>query len=222
MPDIFDEVEEDLRAERMRRMLRRYGGLLVAAAVVVVVGVAGYEAWVWHQSRGALSVAETYLAATKAADAPPGADRAAADPLLAEVVAKGGAGYRALARLRQAALLAEAGDVKAANAVWDRVAADGPDPLLRDFADLQWILHNVDAGDPAALTARLARLTAPGNPWHGLADEAQALLQLRQGQIDAARDTLRLLAQDTGAPQGVRQRASGLLEQIGPVKATGS
>ncbi len=221
MPDIFDEVEEDLRADRMKRMLVRYGGVLAAAAFAVVVAVAGYQAWTWYKGRHALEVAGTYLAAVKAAEAPAGPARDAARPQLAELAANAPSGYRTLARLREAALLAEAGDLPAANAAWDTVAADGgADRLLRDLADLQWALHNLDSGEPAAVAARLQKLAAPTSPWHGLANEAQALLSLRQGQVDAARDTLRLLAQDTAAPEGVRQRAGGLLEQIGKANET--
>lgn len=224
MPDIFDEVEEDLRADRLRRMLLRYGGLLAAAALAVVIGVAGWQGWVWYQGRNSLKTAEAYLVATKAADGaaggaaggPTGPARDEAQQLLANVAASGGPGYRTLARLREAALLADAGNLAGADAAWDEVAADGgADPLLRDFASLQWAWHNLDAGDPATVAARLQKLAAPNAPWHGLASEAQALLALRQGHVDAARDTLRLLVQDTGAPQGVRQRAGGLLEQIG-------
>ena len=55
----------------------------------------------------------------------------------------------------------------------------------------------------------------PTNPWHALAQEAEALLDLRQGQTDAARQALRQLAQDTTAPPGVRGRANGLLARLG-------
>ena len=51
MPDIFDEVAEDLRAERTHKLLRRYGGVLVMAAVLVVVAAAGYEGWKQYQGR---------------------------------------------------------------------------------------------------------------------------------------------------------------------------
>ncbi len=45
LSDIFDEVDEDLRADRARKLLQKYGGLLVGAAVLVVIGVGGFKAW---------------------------------------------------------------------------------------------------------------------------------------------------------------------------------
>ena len=45
MPDIFDEVSEDLRAERAQQMLKKYGGLLVAAAALVLAGTGAWQGW---------------------------------------------------------------------------------------------------------------------------------------------------------------------------------
>ena len=41
MVDIFDEVEEDLRAERAAKLLKKYAWLIIAAAVAVVGASAG-------------------------------------------------------------------------------------------------------------------------------------------------------------------------------------
>ena len=65
------------------------------------------------------------------------------------------------------------------------------------------------------LASRLKPLTVPDNPWRALAEEAQALLDLRQGHTDAARQALKRLGQDVTAPDGVRGRANGLLARLG-------
>ena len=48
-----------------------------------------------------------------------------------------------------------------------------------------------------------------------LALEQQALIQMRSGAPDAARDILRQLAADVTVPEGVRNRANGLLAKLG-------
>jgi hypothetical protein len=216
VPDIFDEVDEDLRADRARKALARYGGLVVLGAALVVAGVAGWQVWKGHAAKENTRVAQLFLTALDGAAGPPGDARKAAALALAEVARDGNAGYRALAGLRGAALQADSGDAAAAEALWFQVAADpSADRLLRDAAVLQSVLHQIDSGDPAALADRLKPLAAPDNPWHALAEEAQALLDLRQGRTDAARDTLKRLAQDVTAPEGVRGRANGLLARLG-------
>jgi hypothetical protein len=216
VPDIFDEVNEDLRADRARTQLRRYGGLVALAAVLVVVGVGGWKAWQWQQGRQTAVVAQSFITALDAAAGPAGEARTAAVQDLARLGRDAPVGYRTLARLREASLQADAGNLAAAETLWNQVANDGSaDRLLRDAAVLQSVLHQIDSGDPAALAARLKPLAAPDNPWHPMAEEAQALLDLRQGRNDAARDTFRRLGQDVTAPDGVRGRANGLLSRLG-------
>ncbi len=216
MPDIFDEVDEDLRADRARKALQRYGGLILFAALLVVAGAGGWQAWKSHAAKETARVAQLFLAGLDGAAGPPGDGRTAAILELEQVTHDGGPGYRTLARLRAAALKADAGDTAGAEALWTQVAGDSSaDRTLRDAAVLQSVLHQIDSGEPNALRSRLAPLAAPDNPWHALAEEAQALLDLRQGRTDAARETLKRLSQDVTAPDGVRARANGLLSRLG-------
>ncbi len=214
MSDIFAEIDEDLRAERASRLLKKYGPLLVVLAVAVVLAVGGWQLWRAYTAREAARVAQTYLSALRAAAQP--AERDAAFAGLELVARDGGAGYRSLARLRAAALRFDAGDKEAAFGLWNAVAADqGADPLLRDFAVLQWCWHQIDTADGKVLAGRLAPLIQPGNAWRPLAEEAQALVDLREGRADAARDALKRLAADPQSPDGVRGRAGGLLARLG-------
>jgi hypothetical protein len=209
VPDIFDEVEEDLRAERMKRLLARYGGMLVGLLVLVVLGVAGWQGWRWYEARGAGQAAEAYLAAGRAA-AEPNADLKSIAGRYDAIAADAPSGYRTLARLRAAALRAEAGDGEGALREWDAISRDnGIDPLYRDLATLLWGLHSVDSGDPAAIEARLAPLA--GGPWRASADEVRALVALKRNDTEAAKRILTGLTTDPLAPQGVRDRAGRLL-----------
>jgi hypothetical protein len=72
--DIFDEVEEDLRAERAGKLLKKYAGVLVAMAVAVVATAAGWRAATLKADAGDLQGAEALWNAV-AADS-------SADPLL--------------------------------------------------------------------------------------------------------------------------------------------
>lgn len=219
MVDIFDEVNEELRAERAKSLLMRYGGFILAACVLVVAGAGGWQGWRWWQSRKDAEAAAQYVAAMAQAESVPGAgaaDRAVAAVGFEALAASAPDGYRTLARLRAAALKADAGDLAGAAIYWDQVAGDkSADPLLRDLASLLWAQRQIDTGDPGLLEARLKPLTAPGNPWRAMALEQLALLDLRQGKTDAAKESLRKLSQDVTAPSGVRGRSGALLAQLG-------
>lgn len=218
--DIFDEVDEEIRGEGQRRLARRGAAAAAALAVVLLVAVGGWQLWRWRELQASRAVAGRFLQAMQQADgATPAAreaDRAAALASFAEIARTAPEGYRVLARLREAGLRVAGGDNAAARTLWDQVSADaGASPLLRDYASLLWAENQVDDGDPAAVQARLAPLLAPENAWRPLAEEAQALVQLRSGQDPAGRATLRRLAGDVSAPNGVRQRATVVLQALG-------
>jgi hypothetical protein len=216
--DIFDEVEEELREERMQALLKKYAGVLFAAALLVIGGVAGWKAWIWYQERRDVAAASSYLAASTMSEATGVANpnRTAAIAAFQAVAAQAPDGYRILARLREAALRADSGDLQGASALWDEVAADGSaDPLLRGLANLTWCIYQADKGDPALLEGRLKPLAAAGSAWRSLALEQLALLDLRQGHTEAAKTQLKKLVEDTTGSTGVRNRAGVLLNRAG-------
>lgn len=215
MPDIFDEVEEDLRADRFQRLLRQYGSLLAAFALAVVLGVGGWQGWRWWQDRKATAAAESFIAAGQAATAE-GADLKAAADRFAQVARDAPAGYRALSLLRGASLKLAGNDLPGALALWDQLSKDsGVEPLYRDLGTLLWGLHGLGTTDPAQIEARLAPLAVPGNPWQASVREVRALAALQRGNTADARQGLQALANDVTAPQGVRERAGRLLAGLG-------
>lgn len=200
MVDIFDEVQEELRADKAKRMLARFGGLIIAACVAIVGVVAGWQGWKYWQAQQNTAAATTYLVSLAQIDGVPlvSADRQKAALTGFETLSQDSPdGYRTLARLQAAALKADAGDIAAAAAMWDQIGADTrADPLLRDLASLLWASRQLDTADPAILEARLRPLTTPGNWWRSLAQEQLALLMIRQQKLDDTAAELRKLADD--------------------------
>ncbi|MEE8662077.1 MAG: hypothetical protein SOH81_00655 [Acetobacter sp.] len=222
--DIFREVNDDVRAERIRLMARRYAA--VAAGVVMVGAIAGgileyrhvqnekaiarYSAsWIKNlrATEDAVSVTDTGLPLTKAQSAA----LEALDTLSGTAPDK----IATLARMQAAALDARHGKIKAALDQWNKVATDENVPQsLRDAATLFWCQWQIDSGDPATLRSRLSLLTGKEKPWAALADESLAALDLRQGHLTDAQQRLKKLSLDGAAPQGVRMRAGALLQTM--------
>ncbi len=227
MPDIFDEVQEDLRAERARALGRRYAGLGVFAVILILGGTGGYVYWQQSRTAAANSVADRFITAARQADraaTPSGGTEAAANAAaaqsLAAIAADGPEGYRVLARLRLAALQWQLGQHAQAIASWQAVADDAGAPvLLRDLATLTSAQHQVDTGDGALLRQRLEALTGPANPWRPMAEQVIAMIDLRAGKTREAAGVLRRLTMDPMVPQGVSQMAADLIATL-PADAT--
>ncbi|MBJ7251097.1 MAG: tetratricopeptide repeat protein [Acetobacteraceae bacterium] len=210
MPDIFDEVAEDLRAERASRLWKRYGTLVLGALVFVLAGIGAHQSWRWYEAREAEKAGMAFMAAHRAAEAE-GADLKSMAQRFEEASRGAPAGYRDLARLRAAALKAETGDLAEALRLYDAIAADSSaDPLYRDLASLLWVIRSLDQGDLAMLAARITPLARPDSAWNASAREIAGLIALRAGRRDEARQAFQALAADVTAPRGVRERAQRL------------
>ncbi len=220
--DIFDELNSDFRAERLRQVALRLAIPGIILVLLIGAGIAGWQVWRSRQAQANAETAVAYAAAARDTAGPAAADgastpaRAAAQSEFDRLAGAAPEGYRTLARLRAAALRAGTGDLSGALNDWDAVANDSAaDPLLRDLARLLAAQRQVDAGDPSAIEARLQPLLQVNSPWRPLAQETQALLALRTGQADQAKELLRGLATDPAAPEGARGRANAMLTQLG-------
>ncbi|MCC7428703.1 MAG: tetratricopeptide repeat protein [Alphaproteobacteria bacterium] len=212
MPDLIDEVDEELRRERAEKLWQRYGIYAVGAATAIVLAVAGWQGWQWYDAREREAQARAFLVAAEQAVG----EKPQAINAFAALAQNGRAGYRLLARFQEARLKAELGDLAGAIAVWDAVAADASqDRLYRDFASLSSVIHQIDGGDPAMLEARLAPLAAAESPWRYSAIELQALLAERRGNRAQAATLFRQLAEDAAAPPQIRARARDLVMALG-------
>jgi hypothetical protein len=217
--DIFDEVEEELRAERAERLARKYGWVAALAAVLVVAGAGGWEFYRHQQAQKDQTIATRYIDIMNTINQGPSilkdARTAQVDPLT-QLAAGAPEGYKAIARLRAAGLLADAGKIKEATALYYDVATDNNvDPQLRDLAQVLMYGWQLDDADPKVLEPRLQALAQPGTLWAPLAQEQLAVLDLRQGKVDDARSKLKALAANVLAPAGVRARANALLQGLG-------
>jgi hypothetical protein len=211
VPDIFDEVQEDLRADAARRMARRYGGAFVLLLVLILAGTGGFVWWQNRQKATADAAALQYIDAAAGADH----DKPAAAAALASLAATGPEGYRILANLRLAALDWQAGRQPQALAAWQAVAGDGSAPqLLRDLATLSRVEHQVDTGNPVLLRQQAESLTAADNPWRPMAEQVIALLDLRAGKPAEAATLLKRLSTDPLSPPALREMAGDVLQTI--------
>ncbi|OYD85405.1 tetratricopeptide repeat protein [Azospirillum brasilense] len=212
MSDIFREVDEDLRRDRMERVFKRYGGIMLAAALAVVAATGGTVAWRnWQQSQ---KQSETTALAAALSQAAQGPDKGV--EALAAFAGKADPGMAALAQLNAAALLAREGKTAEAVAVYDKLSGNaGAGAVYRELAVLLSVMHQLGSGDPAQLQARLQPLTADANPWRFSAREMSAVLAARAGDKDRARTLFQQLADDSQAPAGVRSRAADLATLYG-------
>ena len=212
MSDIFREVDEEVRRERLQQLWERHGNLIVALALLIVLAVGGWRGSDWWEDRKATESGAAFEAAVALAESGKQDEAQAAFSKLAR---EGSSGYRILARFREAAELAKA-DPAAAVKAYDSLAAEsGVGRSLQDLAVIRAGLILVDTATPAELATRLEPLTASDRPFRHAARELLALGAWRAGDAAAAKRWFDLIATDLETPAGTRQRIEVLMTLSG-------
>jgi hypothetical protein len=218
MSNILDELEQDLRKERMKRFWQRYGGMFVAVATVVVLAVAGWRGWAAYQTSRAAQLGDRYLQAVQAGEA---GNHDEAIRGLEALVREGAGGYPTLARFRLATELAAKGEAEPAARAFDALAADTAlSPTWRDVARVRAAFALVDAAPYAEVAARAEPVAVAGNPFRHAAREALGLAAYRAGDKAAAVRWFNDLVTDGEAPEGARNRGGLMLTILAAEGAT--
>ena len=208
MSDIFTEVDEEVRRERLKKLWDRYGNLVIAAAVVAVISVGGWRGYQYYEAKQAAAAGGQFDAAADLADQGKTADAEAA---FGKIAAEGTAGYRALARLRLAATAAER-DPKAAVAAYDAIANDGSvAKVFQEFAGVRAGMLLVDSAPLAEITKRLEPLAQAGGAFRHSARELLALAAVQATDSVAAKKWFDMILGDAETPQSLRTRIDMLM-----------
>ena len=210
MADIFNEVDEEVRRERLKAFWDRYSIFVIAAAVLIVAGIGGWRAYEYYTAQKAAAAGAVFEEAVALSEQ---GKHAEAEKTFAKVIGEAPKGYAALARFRAAAEMAQANPGKPDQAVnaYGAIAADGSlGPLWQDLAALRAGLLLVDTAPFADLRARLEPITAAGRPYRHTARELLALSAFRANDMAEAKRYIDMITADAETPPGSRQRVEVL------------
>ncbi len=208
MSDIFNEVDEELRREQLKKLWDRYGILVIALAVLFIAAVGGWRGYQWYEAKQAAEAGVAFDAAALLSEQ---GQHKEAESAFAKIAADGTASYRMLAKLREAASLAHQ-DAKAAVAIYDAVAADrGLDQMQRDLAMMRAAFLLVDTATYDELRTRIEALTAESRPFRHSARNLLALAAWRAGNVADTRRWTDMVLADPQTPSSTRGQVEMLI-----------
>jgi hypothetical protein len=212
--ELFDEVDEDVRRDQLKKLWDQYSIYIIAGALLIIAAVGG---WRGYQYLEAKKAAEAGIAFDKAVELSEANKHSEAEAAFSDLAAKAPSGYRMLARLRAAAEAANR-DPQAAAKMYDDIAADrsvgAPE---RDLAKVRAAGLLLETASYPSMLARLEPATAPGATFRHTARELLALSAWRANDTAAARQWLDLIANDGETPPSLRSRAEALQAMLPPV-----
>jgi hypothetical protein len=212
--ELFNEVDEEVRREQLKKLWDQYSIYIIAAAILIVAAVGGWRGYQYLEAQKAAAAGAAFDAAIELSDQNKHAEAEAA---FDKIAATAPSGYRMLARLRAAAEVATR-DPKAGAKLYDEIAADrsvGTDQ--QDLARIRAAGLLLDSDSYPNMLQRLEAATKPDATFRHSARELLALSAWRANDTTAARQWLDMIANDGETPSGLRSRAEALQALLPPV-----
>ena len=209
--NIFREVDEELRSDRMRALWRRFAPYVIGAAVGVVAIVAINEGWTWYHANNAAQSSDELYAAFDAID---GGDLESAQNQLTALTVNGSGSYPVLAQFRKAGVLVKDGKIAEAVAAYDALANGQSNVRLRELALVLGGTLMVDAGTLADVESRVGSIAVEGSPLRNAAREALGLAHYKAGDFAAAQASFEAVINDPMTQSTTRNRMGYYLAQL--------
>ncbi|OBY27580.1 hypothetical protein [Leisingera sp. JC1] len=205
----IDEVTEEVRRDRLFLMMKRYGWIGGAAVVLIVGGAAFREYNKAKDQAAAEKLGDGITAALKI-------DGSAEQAKALNSVPSESAGGAAVLSMLEAGALAEAGKTEEAVAQLEAVAVDGGLPLIyRHVASFKALALQAGSLSVADRRVQYEALAQPGAPLALLASEQLALLDVEEGNTEAAISRLRDIVADATVTADLKDRASQVIVALG-------
>lgn len=210
MSDIFEEVEEDYRRERLVTTIRKGWPWALGALALLLAGVWFAQWYGQHSLQQRRVFSEKFVEAQALVEADQWAE---AETKLAELLKQAPKDYIAPLHMERAAVFIGQEKTDAALAAFDAASASADTPLLKNLARLQaaYVSADLPGTTRATLTTRLQPLISAGGPMGLLAREILALEDAEAGNVAAARKAYEYINLQLEAPPNLRQRAQTML-----------
>lgn len=224
MVDVFDQVEEELRSDRYKRLARTWLPVVGGVLLVALIAALGWWGWQKMETSKADKASIAYQRGLESLESnnPVGADAA-----FIQAANEGNAAYKALALQHRAGIAVQANRIPDAVELLEEAAKASRDPLLADGARWKAALLLMDTASLEDIQARLEPLMKDDRPFRAFARESLAMAQLQHGKVTEARSTLVVLKNSLDTPRELSQRAdltiamidSGLAANLPPTTA---
>lgn len=214
--EFLEEVEKDIRQEKLLQLWRKYGKQATAGLTAIVILVAGYNLWSQYEYNKQIQMAEKLIAAQELNSQ---GELGKAQTILTSLSDASSTTYKSLALFQKAGILAQdktAANLNEAVKIYSQLAENKRiEPLWRDLAALLALMVRMDIPDVKVeeLLSQVEPLTSDQNAWRYFAREMKGILLYQKGDKAHSTEIFARLVQDNQTPSGISLR-SRLMVQI--------
>jgi hypothetical protein len=204
MSDIFVEVDEALKQEKLENLWKKYGGLVIGAIIALILGTAtnaGYQSWKTSHDTKQTNI---FLSAEKAGNATTEELVSAADQI--------DGGLKTLTMIRAASTALENGDKDKAASLFAQISQnDQAEPNFRALATYMTVHTSSEMNDEQKIASLSAIAKDQKNPWNLYAKlDLALLLGGQKNDFAQAHTYLKEISDEEKAPKTLRQKAQSI------------
>ncbi len=205
----IDEVTEEVQRDKLYGYLRRYGWIGVVLVIAIVGGASYYE----YRKAQAIASAQAFGDALHSAVQDPNAAERLAR--LTQIESQAGA-QKAITDMMTASALLENDQLEEAAARLDAVVENADiEQIYKDIAMFKAALLRRGQLGGDARRAEFEPFTDPGHPMRVLAEEQLALIEIDEGNIEAAIERFQSILLDAETTAGLQRRAEQAIVALG-------
>ncbi len=208
------EVDEDVKNDNFKELWNRYGLMVIAIVVLAVCGAVSFEKIKgWQIERNRVQT-EAYMDAS----------RRQADPeaMIAELqkISQESKGiYADFAKLQIANVLFEQQKDEDALTMLNTIANDETVANeVRNIALVKYATYKVDTASTVEMNELLKPVLDANNSWTPLANDMLAMVAIREGDLQTARDIYASLLKVKDLPAGFKSKVQEMLSSLDEVK----
>ncbi|MEB3701916.1 Tetratricopeptide repeat-like domain protein [Candidatus Bealeia paramacronuclearis] len=185
MADIFDELQEDIKEQRIHDLWKAWGNWIIGGAILIVIGAACVPAWKYYHHSVKTSESAQYTSAVHLAGL---GKTEEAQAIFTKLISSGKTGYAKLASLQSAAVSLQNAKTKGSTEL-TKALQTYQDLNLNEASDLSFsglskilaAYAGIESQESATLINQFTPLASEGNPWQGLSLELQGIYALQKG-----------------------------------------
>lgn len=205
----IEEVTEEVKRDRLFALMRKWGWVPALIVILIVAGTAYREWRIASAESAAQAFGDSVMSALDGGE--PEARISALESIEAP-----NSGARAILQMLTAAEAGTAGDDAEAVRRLQAVADNAEIPTIyRQIASYKALTRGAEVLPIEERRAGFEALAVPGQPLRLLAEEQLALIEIENGDRDAALARLERLVEDAEATQGLQRRAAQLIVALG-------
>ena len=206
----FDEVDEEVRNEKFKELVNKYGGFILAVVIAGLAFAVGYEkVGEWRVSQAEQSNIRYVQAVT------PGTDYENNIAELESIVNTESGLYKDIARLQIANILLDNNQTTKALDVLSKIDQDNTvSEKIREIAAVKLATYKIDSASYAEIESMLGPIVRKGGAWAPMAKELLAMSAIQNKDMAKAKALYEELLAGGNISEEFRARINDMLASI--------